>query len=167
MNQNQTSLNHLLNKQAIYEAVLRYCRGIDRLDMATVRSAYHPDGVDHHTGFDGPIDAFIAWVEPLLQQFGGTRHDIGNHFAEIKADKAVAESYGIARHWGDEPALNFTTAIRYVDYFENRNGRWGIVERFAVREWLRQDQASDDQAQRGQRGMHGGLDIVDYLKTRL
>lgn len=31
----------LLDKQAITEVVLRYCRGVDRLDMALVRSCYH------------------------------------------------------------------------------------------------------------------------------
>ena len=44
--------------------MLRYCQGIDRLDMELVRSAYHPDGVDHHTGFDGTVDEYVAWVGP-------------------------------------------------------------------------------------------------------
>lgn len=55
----------------LYGVIARYCRGIDRLDMALVRSAYHPDGVDHHTGFDGGRDEFIDWVEPLSALFHG------------------------------------------------------------------------------------------------
>ncbi|WP_235681153.1 nuclear transport factor 2 family protein [Tomitella gaofuii] len=131
----------LAAKQQIRDAVMRYCRGIDRLDMAAVRSAYHPDGVDHHSGFDGPVDGFIAWVEPLLRTLDGTRHEIANHLAEVRGDRAVAESYGVARHWGAHRAMNFTTGLRYVDYFERRGGTWAIVERFAVREWNRSEGA--------------------------
>jgi hypothetical protein len=34
-------LQSLADKQAIYEVLLRYCRGIDRIDMDLVRSAFH------------------------------------------------------------------------------------------------------------------------------
>ncbi len=133
------ALDELVAKMRIREAVLRYCRGIDRLDMAAVRSAYHPDGVDHHSGFDGPVDGFVAWVEPLLRTLDGTRHEIANHLTEIAGDQAVAESYAVARHWGPHPAMNFATGLRYVDHFVRRDGVWAIVERFAVHEWTRPD----------------------------
>ena len=41
---------------------MRYSRGIDRLDAEAVRSCYHPDGTDEHTGFAGPRDEFVDWV---------------------------------------------------------------------------------------------------------
>lgn len=126
----------------IHDVVMRYCRGIDRLDMDLVRSAYHPDGIDNHTGFSGPIAEFIAWVEKPLRQLTGTMHIIGNHMAEIDADHAAVESYGTAVHWGEppeDPLRNFTSGFRYVDHMEKREGRWAIVERWAVREWTRSD----------------------------
>lgn len=166
MTHQDDAVMQMVNKQAIHEAVMRYCRGIDRLDMTVVRSAYHPDGVDHHTDFDGHIDEFIAWVEPLLRKFAGTRHDISNHLAEIRGDEAVVESYGIARHWGDKPEMKFTTGVRYVDYFEQRKGTWAIAERFAVREWLRHDSAIEVEDKRA-RQSGGEPDIVDHLKNRL
>ncbi|MCW3843595.1 nuclear transport factor 2 family protein, partial [Micromonospora yasonensis] len=98
-----TRAAELADRQHIHEVVLRYCRGIDRLDLDLVRSAYHPDGVDHHTGFDGPVDEFLAWVEPLLRRLTGTTHIVGNHLVELHGDRAVAETYGTAVHWG-EPA---------------------------------------------------------------
>jgi hypothetical protein len=136
------ALLELLDRQRILEVVLRYCRGIDRLDMDLVRSAYHPGGIDHHTGFDGEIEDYIPWVERGLGRLGGTMHRIGNHLAEISGDGALVETYGAASHWGeprDDPTLNFTTGFRYVDWMERRNGVWGIVERFAVREWAHSD----------------------------
>jgi hypothetical protein len=128
----------LLDLKAIEAVVLRYCRGVDRLDMDLVRSAYHPGGVDHHTGFSGPIEDFIVWVEPKLRSFAGTMHILGNHFCELAGDTAVAETYGQAVHWGDpsdDAGRNFTSGFRYVDHMTRRDGRWAIQERWAVREF--------------------------------
>ena len=125
----------LQDKQDIYEVVLRYCRGIDRLDMGLVRSAYHPQGIDHQTGFSGPISDFIVWVDDVLRRFNGPMHIIGNHMVELDGDRAVVESYGTSVHWGDPPddsRRNFTTGFRYIDHMTRRDGRWAITERWAV-----------------------------------
>ena len=130
----------LVDKQAIHEVVLRYCRGVDRLDLALVRSCYHADGVDHHTGFTGSADDYVAWIDVGLRRFSGTMHLIGNHLSDVQGGTAYAETYGTAHHWGEplaDPTLNFTSAFRYVDRFERRDGQWRIAERFAVREWTR------------------------------
>ncbi|MCW2495194.1 nuclear transport factor 2 family protein [Jatrophihabitans sp.] len=123
------------DRQAIHEVVLRYCRGIDRLDMDLVRSTYHPDGIDHHTGFDGGIDDFLTWVEPGLRRLGGTMHLLANHLVDLDGDQAVAETYGQAVHWSEHRQGNFTTGFRYVDHLTRRDGRWAVSERWAVREW--------------------------------
>ncbi|WP_024795418.1 nuclear transport factor 2 family protein [Tomitella biformata] len=172
----ETALSGLLAKQEIGEVVLRYCRGVDRLDMDLVRGAYHPGGIDHHTGFDGPVEDFVAWVEPLLRTLGGTRHEVHNHLAEVVGDTAVAETYVTARHWtmpdaqlgrGAERA-NFTTGVRYVDHLERRGGRWGIVERFAIREWHRVDAApTAGQGLPGPSGTRDRDDAVYALRRRL
>jgi SnoaL-like domain len=143
----------LLDKQAIHEVVLRYCRGVDRLDMALVRSCYHDDGIDHHTGFTGSADDYVAWIDVGLRRFAGTMHLIGNHLSELEGEKAYAETYGTAHHWGEplgDPALNFTSAFRYVDRFERRDGHWRISERFAVREWTRSIPADQVRAKEGE-----------------
>jgi hypothetical protein len=130
------------DRRQIHECVLRYCRGIDRLDMDLVRSAYHPGGIDHHTGFSGPIEQFIEWVSSGLAQFDGTMHLIGNHFVEGDGTFAVSETYGNAIHWGtptDDARRNFTSGFRYIDHFEKRDGRWAVVERWAIREWTRSE----------------------------
>ncbi|WP_027945690.1 nuclear transport factor 2 family protein [Amycolatopsis taiwanensis] len=164
-------LRILLDKQAIREVVMRYCRGIDRLDFDLVRSVYHADGVDHHTGFDGPVDDYLAWVAPLLRLFGGTTHIVGNHLSEIRGDVAVAETYGTAVHWGDppsDPRRNFTTGFRYVDHMARRDGRWAIVERFAVREWTHSDVDTRIEPEaKGPRGRRDGLDPVFELRRRV
>ncbi|MGY1814496.1 nuclear transport factor 2 family protein [Blastococcus sp. SYSU D00820] len=130
------------DRRAIHEVVLRYCRGVDRLDMDTVRACYHPGGIDHHTGFDGTVDEYVAWVERGLAKFSGTMHVVGNHLVELHGDLAVSETYGTAVHWGepaDDPRRNFTSGFRYVDLMAHAGGRWAIRERWAVREWTRSD----------------------------
>jgi hypothetical protein len=126
------------DRQAIYDVMLRYCRGIDRLDPELVASAYHPGAIDHHTGFDGPVEAYVVWVERGLRRLGGTMHMLANHSVELRGDRAVAETYGQAVHWPDdseEQIDSFTTGFRYIDELAHRDGRWAITERWAVREW--------------------------------
>jgi hypothetical protein len=130
------------DRAAVHEVVLRYCRGVDRLDLDLVRAAYHPGGIDHHTGFTGTVEEYIDWVSSALRRLDGTMHVIGNHLAEIDGDVAVAETYGTAVHWGqpgDDPRRNFTSGFRYVDLMTHEHGRWAIRERWAVREWTRSD----------------------------
>ncbi|MFL6059985.1 MAG: nuclear transport factor 2 family protein [Marmoricola sp.] len=128
------------DRREIHEVVLRYCRAVDRLDLPGIRAAYSEDGVDHHTGFSGSAEDYVAWLGRMLPMLDGTTHLIGNHLSEIAGDEAVAETYGTATHWGtpaDEPAMNFTSGFRYVDHFVRTREGWRIRERFAIREWAR------------------------------
>ncbi|WP_127782346.1 nuclear transport factor 2 family protein [Rhodococcus sp. X156] len=163
------ALQELLDKQAIYEVVLRYCRAIDRLDLEAVRSCYHPDAVDHHTGFDGGVDEYLAWVERGLRRLGGTMHHVGNHLVELHGDVAVSETYLSAAHWGAPdapPEASFTSGARYVDRMERREGRWAIAERWAVREWTRSDAGRlVPPKAAGPRGRRDGTDPVDQLRA--
>jgi hypothetical protein len=162
-------LQMLLDKQEIYEVVLRYCRGIDRIDMDLVRSCYWPKAVDHHTGFTGTRDDYIAWVEPLVRGFTGTMHLVGNHLVEVEGDTARSETYGTAYHWG-EPATdarqNFVTGFRYLDKFERRKGVWRIARRHAVREWTHRV-GEEQRLEREGEGPVGSRDSSDplYLST--
>lgn len=132
----------LLDKQAIHEVVLRYCRGVDRRDAALVRDCYWPDATDDHAGaFTGARDEFIDWVMRVLTRFAGTMHVIANHLVELDArdaDVASSEAYGVAYHRGEppgDPRCNFTTGFRYLDRFERRDGEWRIAARSVALEW--------------------------------
>ena len=59
-------LQELLDQRAIRDVVLRYCRGIDRLDLELVRDCYHPDATDDHGGFVGDRDEYVEWVGGVL-----------------------------------------------------------------------------------------------------
>ncbi|SBS74645.1 conserved hypothetical protein [uncultured Mycobacterium sp.] len=134
--------DRLADIHAIRDVVALYCRGVDRLDLELVRQAYHPDGIDHHTGFDGTVDEFVPWLAKSLEFLIGTTHFIGNHHVDFVGDDiAISETYLMATHWGkpEQKKASFTTGARYVDLMERRDGRWAIAERWAVREWTRPD----------------------------
>ncbi len=131
----------LLDRQAVADVVLRYCRGIDRLDLELVRDCYHPDATDEHGTFLCTRDEYVEWVAGILTRFTGTMHVVANQLVEFEPaadDDARSETYGVGYHWGeplDDPRRNFTTGFRYVDRFARRGGEWRIARRVAVREW--------------------------------
>ena len=42
---NEAAMQELVDREAIRECLYRYCRGIDRLDEAALRSSYWPDAI--------------------------------------------------------------------------------------------------------------------------
>ncbi|MFD6860349.1 nuclear transport factor 2 family protein [Rhodococcus sp. NPDC060086] len=168
MTDTSRALQDLLDKQDIREVVLRYCRGIDRLDFDLVRDCYHLDGIDHHTGFDGNVDEYIAWVKPRLELLGGTMHHVGNHLVELFGDVAISEAYSTNTHWGHPDRDDFTSGARFIDLMERRDGRWAITERWAVREWTRSDAGRMTTPEgHGPRGSRDGSDLLAHLRARI
>ncbi|MBW2267781.1 MAG: nuclear transport factor 2 family protein [Deltaproteobacteria bacterium] len=138
------ALCKLLDDREIRDVVLRYCRGIDRMDRELVRSCYHADATDEHGSFSGNVDEFLAWVWPLLERYTQTMHFVGNLLVEVSEDVAAAETYGMAFHRSEDerPQLNLITGFRYLDRFERREDMWRIASRVAVTEWSRVDDAA-------------------------
>ena len=71
-------LRKLVDEAEIRQVHIRYCRGIDRMDWALVRSCYHPDAIDRHGAYEGGVEGFIEWAEKLLPDFESTMHFTGN-----------------------------------------------------------------------------------------
>jgi hypothetical protein len=137
----------LLAEAEIGRVLLRYARGVDRLDLDLVRACYHPDATDSHGSFEGTVDEFVPWVERVLRRYDLTMHFLGHPLVEFHgADDAAptrarVETYGMAMHRtaGGSPERNLVTGFRFVDRFECRAGDWRIARRVAVTEWSRVD----------------------------
>jgi len=126
----------------IRRCLLRYVRGVDRLDLELVRSCYHPDATDAHGSFTGTVDEFLVWVERILRRYDLTMHFLGSPLVEFdEAASARVETYGMAFHRAASgpPERNLVTGFRFVDRFERRDGAWRIAHRIAVTEWSRVD----------------------------
>ena len=125
--------------------MLRYCRGIDRMDRELVRSCYHPDATDSHGNFEGGVEEFLDFAWRLLARYECSMHFVGNLLVEIAGDAAVAETYGVALHRSADPRpqANLVNGFRFVDRFERRGGGpWRIAKRVAVSEWSRVEEAA-------------------------
>lgn len=130
----------LADREAIRDVMMRYCRGIDRLDVDLIRSAYWPDAHDDHLEFSGNIEEFIEYCEPILGGMRYSQHLIGNMLIEIDGDRAEVESYFQGYHSVPDEAGNrhdHVAAGRYLDVFEKRNDEWRILKRFVVTDWFR------------------------------
>jgi hypothetical protein len=129
------ALQELLDKEAIRQAVLRYCRGVDRADEELLASAYHSDAVDYHgaTPFHGA--GIAPGILELVSKSRVSLHQITNQFIHVHGpDAGAAETYFTAwqslEHEGVERML---VAIgRYVDRFERRSGEWRIAHRVVI-----------------------------------
>jgi hypothetical protein len=129
------------DRAAIRDCLFRYSRGIDRCDMALLRTVYWPGAMDHHTGFTGTVEAFIDWAEPRLRAMAHNVHMMGDILIRLGGDKAAVESYlwsvsVVSGDLGGERQV--MCSGRYLDRFERRGGEWRIAERMVVHDWFQE-----------------------------
>ena len=138
------AIQQLLDKQAIHEVLMRFCRGIDRRDEDLLRSVFHPDAWDEHGVFDGNALEFAHLSIDMLLQFTATSHMIMNEYVELDGDRAYAESYVLACHRSERDGrkIDMTMGARYVDRFERRGGQWRIAHRAVVHDWNREQEVT-------------------------
>jgi hypothetical protein len=139
-------MQELLDRQRIWECMLRYARGMDRLDKDLTLSAYHPGAIEDHGGRLGPHEQFVADVlEFHRSREERTLHILSNHSCEIEGDTAHTETY--VRCFSVMPAgTNRLSFGRFVDRLEKRGGRWGIVSRVSLPEGAIEVPKFDDRA---------------------
>jgi ketosteroid isomerase-like protein len=143
-------LAEIADREAIKECLYRYSRGVDRLDADMVRSAYWPDCVDNHMGFEGNAEEFIAWSFPIMSQMDQSQHMISNVLIAIHGDTADVESYFYGFHRINTPDGGKNDVIgagRYLDNFEKRGDEWRIMRRLVVTDWFRHYPDSADWSQ--------------------
>jgi hypothetical protein len=128
-----SAIEALLDKEAIREALYRYCRAVDRLDAPLGHSVFHEDshadyGADVYQGpGQGCIDAIIASHGHLTSH----SHQIANVLIALDGDRAGSEAYmtGTMRFLRDGKEFQIMVRARYIDLWEKREGRWAILRR--------------------------------------
>jgi hypothetical protein len=126
-----SDVQHLLDKSALQDLVLRYCRSMDRRDFALARSLYHVDALeDRGDIFRGCVDEFIAWLPQVTAQFELTVHRVFNMLFVVEGDRAEGEIYCEAYHRTHQPdAREMIVGGRFLDRYERRNGEWKFIYR--------------------------------------
>lgn len=163
-------LQTLSDRAEITDLLGLYCRGVDRVDEATLRSIYHDDAIeDRGEGlFIGPAQDWVGWTLGLLPAFAASHHAIQNVLIDVDGDVAHGETYFTAYHrfaeapeadaqdasdaigavttedveW-PEGGTELLLAGRYLDRFERRDGAWKIAYRKMVCDWCRTAPAAD------------------------
>ena len=140
------ALRILIDKQEICEVLLRYCRGMDRLDESLLRTVYHPDATDDHGVFKGKASDFIDWaLDYSKTNMKMTWHVIMNVLIEVDGDAADSEAYSVAFHRvKGQKDFDWIVGGRFIDRFERRKGVWKIAQRRVVFEWSRKGPATEE-----------------------
>lgn len=131
-----SSLQELLDRQALAELVACYSRAVDRRDLALLRSLYHPGAIHDHGGlFRGDRDAFVAWLAVAMQDVA-TQHLVGNTLFAIDGDRAEGEVYTINFHViGGAQGRDYIASGRYLDTYRREDGRWLFASRQRLLDW--------------------------------
>ncbi len=166
------TLQDLLDREAIRDCLHRYCRGIDRVDEACLRSVYWPDATDRHGPYQGTATGFIEWALDKLKDAPRGVHMLSNILIDLRGEVAGVESYFHALQVDRDAqgGLRENTLVgRYVDRFEKRGGQWRIAQRTVVYDWIGQQamaEKSDEQAF-GVRQPNGARQPADPLYAML
>lgn len=133
------AVDALMDREAIRECIFRYCRGIDRLDEASLRGSYWPDATDRHGPYQGTANQFIEAALRKLPESSRMIHHVGNLSIELRGRQAAVETYFLA--WqrdrrADGREQESFLAGRYVDRFEKRGDEWRVAARVVVYDWV-------------------------------
>jgi ketosteroid isomerase-like protein len=163
-----TPLEMLLDKQEIYEVLMRYCRALDRGDAEELAKVYHEDGIDDHGFWKGRGVEFAKYITEMLagQAPSNCQHAISNVLIELDGQTAYVESYFAAVN--ETKGTRTTVHGRYIDRFEKRKGEWRIAYRVVARDVHRKDLVSpsygDDEWVRRTSGKRDRTDALYHIR---
>lgn len=140
----EAEVRDLAARRDITDAAHRYMRGLDRLDPALQRTAFHDDAWIDAGIFAGDADAFVAFAQDLLAGMEATHHMLGQVRIETHGETALGECYFQAWHGTRDEAgqpHDLFIAGRYVDVYACKNGEWRIAKRKLITDWVKDDPA--------------------------
>lgn len=151
-------LAELVAVREVGDVLTRYCRALDRADLALMETVYWPDGEDIHGIYVGRASEFMPFIiGEITRYFAMGTHCLLNVHIDVAGDIATAESYLYSacrvradmieailgsRYFGqmagrglDPDNAMFVMAGRYLDRLERRDGEWRILRRQVVTDW--------------------------------
>lgn len=146
-------------RRDINGVVQRYMRGLDRLDPALQRSAFHDDAHVDAGLYSGRPDEFVAFCQQFLGELGASHHLLGQVSIDFTGGhRASGECYFQAWHHStsdDGSHRDLFIAGRYIDEYACENGEWRIAKRRLITDWVTDSPA--DHSFFDQPGIHRGL----------
>ncbi|MFZ4687740.1 MAG: nuclear transport factor 2 family protein [Polymorphobacter sp.] len=131
-------LQTLLDKDAIRDLAIAYCRAADRKDMALMRSLYRDDATeDHGAFFTGLALDFIDRLPAIQAGIDILHHNITTHRITVTGDRGEGEVYVLAMHRVNGPNGHFDVLVggRYLDEYVRDSTGWKFARRAIVADW--------------------------------
>jgi hypothetical protein len=120
-------------KEEIRELAMLYSRGVDRNDIALLRTLYASGATDNHGKFfNGSADDYLKFLEKSLPRMRMSGHFICNHLISVDGDRGEGEVYALAYHLIPDDkggTVEDLLACRYIDRYTKQNGRWLFASR--------------------------------------
>ena len=132
----------MMDTLAIKEVVENWAVFRDSGDWDRFRTVWHKEGVMMATWFQGPFEEFIrvnqeGWtrgVTTILHLLGGTSVEIAGARAISQTKMTISQRAKL-----HDVLVDVLCTGRFYDFFEKRDGRWGIVLRRCFYEKDRMD----------------------------
>jgi SnoaL-like domain len=131
----------LLDRLTLRDLVENWVLWRDSLDWTRFRGVWHDDGRMMATWVQGTADEFIAVSQQGFDKGVRILHFLGGTSVELAGARAVTQTkMTISQRAAVEGVLcDVVCTGRFYDFWEKRNGRWGLVLRQPIYEKDRLD----------------------------
>src|ERR1700761_1536507 len=128
------NMQEVTDREAIKEQLYRYCRSVDRLDVALGHGVFHPDSHADFGLYNGPGRGWIDFICEEHRKFLHHSHQVTNIVIDLDGDRAGSEAYVTAtlRAREGRRLMQRQFWARYVDAWSRRDGHWAIDRRECV-----------------------------------
>jgi hypothetical protein len=131
----------MTQRQRIRDVVENWVLWRDQGDWARFRTVWHQDGWMMATWFQGPAERFIEVSREGWGRGVSILHFLGGSIIDVAGARAIAQTKMqiLQRAAVDGVLSDVTCTGRFYDFFEEREGRWGVVLRQPIYEKDRLD----------------------------
>jgi hypothetical protein len=143
-------IQRMLDRQEITDVLMRYSRGVDRIDIETLASCYWPDAMEDHGIYVGSIADFLKFI-PTWESNQDTTHVMGTIIIDFdspilaRTETYIRSFYNMPNGAHEMPLSELPeggrqeleVGGRYLDRFEKRGQEWRIAHRTLTVDWNR------------------------------
>ena len=140
-NELENRLAESLDRQTIQALIENWAIWRDAGDWERFKTVWHADGVMMATWFQGPFEEFIRVTMEGWNKGVSILHFLGGTSIELAGSRAIAQTKMTISQRGlvEGVPCDVVCSGRFYDFFEKREGRWGLVHRQPIYEKDRVD----------------------------
>jgi hypothetical protein len=160
------------DKQAIRELVENWVVWRDAGDWERFRTVWHDDGRMMATWFQGSAEEFIRVSREGFERGVRILHFLGGSSVEVTAERGISQAKMTITQRADVHGVECDVVCtgRFYDFFERRDGRWGLILRQPIYESDRLDPVDPAAIVELDRELLGRFPVgyrhLAYLQTR-